>query len=222
MKCLKKFPPFFKFISEFEQNKEFEDLLVELKGILLRGEDIPANLKRRVHQNKQVQYELEDRLGERLLSIESEVISILTPNQLKLIEEYKPCTIPPAIGKIGQSVEGAAEGLVRMFSRIRNMPEERYQNAETFIADLVFDRSVRHMWFKNSQEEEEYRSRIVSTFRTVREMSDKEFLLKKSELAERLLPEEKNVERIRKNRLGKVGRFLLDPALIPILKQRLR
>ena len=211
------------FLLELDQNKSvFEDVLTEVRNVLLGGEEIPQDLKKRVHEMKALQHRLEDEKGEKLVRLESELLSLLTENQLLVIEDYKPCTIPPAQGKIGQSVEAAAEGIVRTFERIRDMPEERYHFAKERFVTFHRDKVERHLGFESTEEREAYRENILKILNKVRKLSDKKFLLQKSELAQELLPENIKTYKLRKNELGKVGRFLLEPALIPLLKSRIQ
>ncbi len=208
--------------KEMEQKKsEIERVLEKVRNTLLRGQEIPDDFKRKVHKIEEIQHQLQDDMGEKLINLESKIKKSLTKNQLVVINTYKPCIIPPAQGKIGQSVETAAKGVVRALSRIRQMPRDRYDLMKDMFVDFQVDNFERHVGFKTSAEKEQYRQEILGIFEKVRKMSDKEFLLQKGELAKQFIPEKSKIIRHRKNELGRVGRFLLDPALIPILKVRL-
>jgi len=210
------------FLQEVDQNKSvFKDVLTDVRDVLMRGQEVPQELKKRVHEMKELKYHLEDQRGQRLVALESEIMDILTENQLLVIEEYKPCTIPPAQGKIGQSVDAAAEGIVRIFQRIRYMNDDRYDAMKDRIVDIHMDKAERHLGFENPEEKEAYRKKIIKVLKKVRKLSDKKFLLQKGELAQQLIPENNHSLKRRKNQLSKVGRFLLDPALIPILQARI-
>jgi len=211
------------FVLEVDQNKSvFEDVLRDIRDVLMKGEEIPQELKKRVHEMKELKYQLEDQRGQRLVMLESEIMDVLTENQLLVVDGYKPCTIPPAQGKIGQSVEAAAEGIVRIFQHIRYMNDDRYNAIQDRIVDIHMDKVERHLGFETEKEKDAYRKKIIKVLKKVRRLSDKKFLLQKGDLAKELLPEDKIAPRRRKNQLGKVGRFLLDPALIPILQTRLK
>lgn len=211
------------FEKEIEQRKDFiEDVLKEVREVLMKGEEIPDDLKKRVHKMKEIQHRLEDQRGEELIRLESELEAVLTQNQILTIEEYRPCTIPPAQGKIGQSAETAAEGLARMLSRIRRMPRDRYEMAKDMLVDLHLDRIERHVGFNSTEEKEQYRQDMLDTFEKARVLSDQEFLVRKGDMAQSLMPENMKTRKLRKNQLTKVGRFLLNPALKPILEKRLR
>jgi hypothetical protein len=211
------------FLLELEQNKSvFEDVLTDVREVLNRGEAIPQELKKRVHEMKELKYKLEDQRGEKLVRLESDIGDILTENQLLVLDEYKPCTIPPEKGRIGQSAEAAAEGIVRIFERIRHMNHERYDAMKDRIVDIHMEKAERHLGFENQGEKDAYRKKISDVMQKVRNLSDKKFMLQKGDLARQLLPEDSAAPRRRKNQLGKTGRFLLDPALAPILQTRLK
>ena len=205
-----------------KKEKDFEDVLKDVRDVLLTGDEIPDDLKRRVREMKEVQHRLHDERGEKLINLESEVEGLLTKNQLVTIDSYKPCTIPPAQGKIGQSVETAAEGIARQLSRIRRLPNSRYELMKDMFVDFNMDKMEKHLGFRNPEEKEQYRQQTMDTFEKARHLSDKAFLLQKGELAQDLMPEEVKIRRRRKNQFGRVGFFLLDPALIPILETRLK
>lgn len=211
------------FEKEVERNEGFtEDILNDVRKALMAAEEIPEDLKKRVHKMKEIRHRLEDERGEQLIRLESEVEALLTQNQLLTIEEYKPCTIPPAQGKIGQSVETAAEGLVRMLTRIRRMPRDRYEMTKDMFVDFHLDKIERHLGFKNADEKERYRQDMMDAFENARALSDQEFLVRKGDMAQSLLPEDMKIRKRRKNQLTKIGFFLLDPALKSILEKRLK
>ncbi len=207
--------------SERWQN-DYEDVLEDIRKVLLRGEELPEDLKTQHYELKEIQFQIEDEFGEQLIEIESEVTDLLTQNQLTIIDQYVPCTIPPAEGKIGQSVESAAEGIVRLLERIRIMPNTRYEVMKEMLADSQIERVERHVGFQNNDEKEAYKQAVLDTYEDARNLSDQEFIIHKSELARNILVENDLIKKYRKNELGRVGHFLLDSALIPILENRLK
>jgi hypothetical protein len=211
------------FLREIEnRDNHFEDVLQDVRDVLLQGDEIPEELKRRVHQMKEMQHRLEDERGEKLLHIQASINDLLTPNQLLVIEEYKPCTIPPEQGKIGQSAEVAVENITRKLSKIREMPSSQYDMLKDMFVDMHFDRIERHEGIMDEQIRELERQRILGIFEKTRSLSDQEFMVQKADLASQFLPTDSRKHQLRKNQLDKVGRFMLDPSLIPILKERLK
>lgn len=201
---------------------DFQDVLEEIKDVLLRGEELSENLKEQYHEMKKAQFEIEDEFGEKLAELESEVTDLLTLNQLTVIDQYKPCTIPPAQGKIGQSVESAAEGIVHLLERIRIMPDTRYELMKSRLADSQIELVERHIGFLDQEEKETYKQVVLNIFNEMKALSDQEFIVQKGEMAKSLLPEDNQIQKYRKNELGRVGHFLLDSALLPILENRFK
>ena len=203
------------------RDREVENVLKDVRKVLFKGEEISDELKKRVHRMKEIQQELEDLTGKTLQRLESKVESILTPNQCIVIEEYRPCTIPPAQGKIGQSVETAAEGIAHQLTKIRDMSSNRFDTVKDMFIDFHIDKIKRHLGM-DPQEETVIRRQLLSTFEEVRSMDDQEFLVRKGEIARSLMPEDTIPKDKRKNKLGKTGRFLLDPAMKDILQEKIK
>ena len=201
---------------------DYKDILEDIRKVLLRGEELDEDLKTEHHEMKAIQFQIEDTFGEQLIKLESEVTNLLTQNQLMVIDQYVPCTIPPAQGKIGQSVETAAEGVARLLERIRIMPDTRYEFMKDMFVDSQIERVERHVGFQNDDEKEAYIQAVLEIFEETRNLSDQDFIVQKGELARSLLPEDSQIRKLRKNELGRVGHFLLDSALIPILENRLK
>lgn len=169
---------------------------------------------------KQIQQDLEDIRDEKLIALQEEIKGILSPNQLILIEEFQPCTIPPKTGRIGQSVETGSERLIRHLERIRYMPPSRYDMVKDMLADMHLDKIEKYIQKFSNTEREEYRQKILKTYEKARQLSDKEFLMQKKSLAQNILPEHVTNIIQRKYQLDKVGRFFLDATALNILKEK--
>ncbi len=202
-------------------SSEFETTLETVRNVLLDGDEVPDVLKKRVHQVQQKRHRLEDNQGSALNRLENEVEDLLTPNQLHVIADYKPCIVPPAQGKIGQSVETAAEGIVRAMTRFRRMSPNQYRMAKEMFVDIHLKKVSRVVGFENDTASDDYQKMVSETLDFSRSLSDKEFLIQKAGLAQSLIPEKMKSHKRKSNQLGRTGRFLLDPALIPLLESTL-
>lgn len=208
--------------NKAEQRKdELGEVFEELKTVLQENQEVPDDLKKRVHRAEETLHRLKDDLAENLKRLESDVEAILTKNQRVVIDTYQPCMIPPSQGKIGQSVETAAEGIVRMLTRVRNMPRDRYDLVKDMLVDFQIDKTERHLGVLTEDEKQQIRQETLTIFEQVRRMSDQDFIVQKGELARRFIREPDDARRPRKHELGRAGRFLLDPRLEPILRMRL-
>lgn len=202
-------------------SSELESTLDAVRVVLLEGTEIPDNLKKQVHQVQQKRHRLDDRQSEILCRLESEVEALLSPNQMEVIADYNPCIVPPAQGKIGQSVEAAAEGIVRAMTRFRRLLPNQYEMAKEMFIDFHMKKYNRVIGFQNEQESDVYRLMVNDILDKSYDLSDKEFMLEKASLAQSLIPEKIKTRKPKKNQLGRTGRFLLDPALIPLLESTL-
>ncbi len=110
-------------------------------------------------------------------------------------------------------------------TRVRQMDESLYQGRKPRLIERYIERVERHVGVFSDEERAEEKSRVADIFKRARELSDLDFEVQKSELARELKePHEKAMQsrhRRRKGDLDKLGRFLLDPKLIPILEKRL-
>jgi len=210
-----------KFYEQLYKNKsEFEEILKDLKHTLVQDKPISDKLKKQIYSMKQKQHDLEDRKGERLVIVQEDIKKILSKNQLILIEEFRPCTIPPKTGRIGQSVETGSERLVQLLGKIRNMPSRRYHMVKDMFADMHVDKIEKYIQKFSGPERKEYRQKILETYDKARQLSDKEFLIQKSILVQDIMPEHETSITHKKYQLDKVGRFLLDETSLHILKEK--
>ncbi|MFO7888840.1 MAG: hypothetical protein R6V04_00715 [bacterium] len=209
------------YYSQLNRNKtEFKNTLNNLKQVLLQDGEISERLKKQIHRMKKRQHELKDSKGEQLIRLQEEIKEILTPNQLTLIDEFKPCTIPPKTGRIGQSVESGSERLVQLLERIRNMSPSKYDMVKDMLADMLLEKIEKYIQKFSENEREEYRQKILKTYETARKLSDKEFLMQKSTLAQDIIPEHDSQFVLKKHQLDKIGRFFLDETALNILKEK--
>ena len=84
-------------------------------------------LKTRIHNLVSEQHQLQDQQGKQMRMLEASLESLLTENQKIVIETFKPCLIPPAHGKIGQSVDSSAEGIIHTLKRIRRLSQTQFE-----------------------------------------------------------------------------------------------
>lgn len=182
-----------------------------------------AELNRRMKEKK-------EETVRRLREIEEKAKSVLTPGQIEIVEDFKPCLIPPKDLKnpvrAGQAFDSSPSE--RLIERVRSMPDKKYIVAKQKITDEYIKRMEMHMGLLSESEKEAKEALFIETIDRARRMSDEDFALNKRDLASRINPrmerdELKNrvsIERSRKD-LGPVGRFLLDEKVITILEKRL-
>jgi len=208
--------------------RKMEEILTKIRETVARDEEIGQGLAREFHQVKKQGEDLREQFHGSIKPYEDEIKGILNENQLALINEFKPCVIPPRdtwdSARVGQASGDTRMG-ERFLTRVRQMDESTYQRRKSLIIERHIERVERHVGVLSDEERAEEERRVADTFEKARELSDVDFEAQKGDLARELKgPHEKALEgrhRRRKGDLDKVGRFLLDPKLIPILEKRL-
>lgn len=181
------------------------------------------------HRAKELREELERELSR----IEDKLTLTLTDGQKQTIKEFKPCLLPPR--KLGQPERAGqahdAAPAVNMLERIRQMPERRYQFRRDTMITRVVDRQadVARLVMSDRERSQEHQ-RLGTLLDKVRSMPDVEFSLQKGALAEEIIrpileaeaKHQQAIEQLRRpNQPGKIGRFLLNPTIIPIIEHKL-
>ena len=214
--------------------REMEQAFLELRSYVLKGKAIPEDVKVRAQElNEQGKVALED-VQRKLKELESEVELILTDSQKKVVEDFKPCLVPPkSLGnpsRAGQARD-PARGEAAL-ERIRQIPPRRLEFAMARILAKHFEALDKHMPGTLTPEERQAEEqRIVALIRKARAMTDEEFALNKADLGNELTrtldrrdAEVKEFQaRFRETEsLGKIGRFLATPEIVPLLEERIK
>jgi len=202
--------------QELQQSVE---ILQELRDTLMRGENIPDELKQRFREqearNKEKVREYEDRMNE----LAEEVKGILEEHQLYALEGFVPCVIPPETGtRIGQA-QSSVPG-ERLLARMRKMPGHKFEENKERIAQGLLDRLKAHLPPDYQLDEEAEKERLLTLLEEAYRMPDTDFNLKKEEILQELL-EPYEVPRRPESVTQKIKRYLLDPSIIPLLEEKL-
>jgi len=204
-----------------------------LKEEVVVGNGISDKVGKRAGALNHRAKELREEVGRELSRIEEKLTLNLTDGQKQTIKEFKPCLLPPR--KLGQPERAGqahdAAPAVGMLERVRQMPERRYQFRRDAIVARVFDRQseIKGLVMSDRERAQEHQ-RLATLLDKVRNMPDVAFSLQKGALAEEVIRPILDVEAKRQqaiaqlrrpNDLGKTGRFLLNPTIIPILERKL-
>jgi hypothetical protein len=199
--------------------EELEAVLVEIRDTLLTGQQIPDGLKDAFSAARAENKRLVEAYRKDALRLTGEIEEILESHQLYTLEHYVPCVIPPE-GKprIGQAREGKGAALLEAF---RGLPADRFERTRDTIARRVLQGLVRR--FRRRVvilDKEKELDRILDLLERVGSLPDVEFELEKEDLIQELLaPYEASRRRVDVRPV--IGRHLLDPAIIPLLEQKL-
>lgn len=200
-----------------------EESFTELKGELLQRQNPSPPVGKKVGRISHQQKEIQKEFMSHLIKLEEEVKGILNENQLVLIEEFSPCLLPPKNTanpvRIGQS--GDTSHLETLLSRLRQMDEKRYGKRKEHIVSRMLDRYEEKESILTEAEKEKLKAKYLKVLEEARSLSDVDFEIKKGELAAKLQPSSHSKKARRKYQLSKVGRFLLDERLIPILEEKI-
>ena len=216
-----------------EAEAAFKALRAEIqKGAPARGE-IPQHASRINNRLKELQDRSNQELSARFKALEEDLGRVLTPEQLQVVNDFKPCLIPPKDlnnpVRAGQASD--SPGVVRLLQRLRAIPEKRWTARRDRVVARFVEKFNQHHYKMTPEEKKAETDRILALIDRARRMSDVDFEMEKENLAEELRPRnvlddlraeiEARQPYQRRPRMSKTGRFLLSPIIIPILEERL-
>ena len=210
------------------QARQVEEVLKGIRECVARDEEINGELVREFHSAKKGMENVKEEFHKKMISYQDEIKGILNENQIALIEEFRPCIIPPRdtwdSARVGQASDYTRMG-ERLLTRIREMDERVYQRRKSPLIERHIERVERHRGAFSDEERAEEEWRVADILARARELSDVDFEAQKGNLAREFRgPHEKAIQsrhHRRRGDLDKVAIFLLDPQLIPILEKRL-
>jgi hypothetical protein len=199
--------------------EEMDATLEEIREALMAGQEIPQELSERFFAAKADYERLIEAYQEETARLAEEVEDVLEEHQLYALEQYVPCVIPPPGDlRIGQA-QGAQGGAA--LERLRAVPADGFERHKEEIARRVLERMEERL---HGQvlilDEEAELERILDLVEKAYALSDVDFELQKEALIEELLaPYE--VARPAAEPTTVIARHLLDPAIIPLLEEKL-
>ncbi len=201
-------------------NEEMAGPMEALLEAARQDQDAPDEVTREVHHLKEAKKELMEKHRIAMETLGRAVHGVLTENQLALLEEYKPCLVPPKHGqgaRIGQA--GGADPIVRLLERIREMPEEEYQEKLGRIMQRHEKKTLEH--FGPDADIDAEREKFLAALEEVRIMTDVDFQIEVEEIAASLKPVMPGPFARHKGKKRAFARIFFSPELIPILEERL-
>lgn len=180
---------------------------------------IPKEITLNVHKMDQELDQARGSLQARLTALVTKIKDSLEPHQLYVLEGYQSCIIPQVKeGRIGQAEDSA--GFARVLERVHFLPEDRYSSKKLEIAQNAIDRAKSRLPAGYILDEERLKAKLLKAMDEVRAMPDIDFTVKKDEIAKNIKTT-LHPERPPLNIGIKIGNFLLQPDIIPLLEQRL-
>jgi len=206
-----------------ELSSQQKKILSDLKEILKKETGvIPQELKKELHKNEYEMKKLRKEYIQKLDEITKEVKLKLSDSQIYIIENFKPCLIPPKSSKlIGQAF--SSQKLTRKLESLRRLPYQEY----VFKRDRFIEKILNHILLKIPKIEEEKLDEVKEDLTRIldemRKLSDVDFSIQEEQILEKIKellsskfhPKKKSVD-------DKILHFLLNPQIIPILKEILK
>jgi len=200
--------------------EEMTGVLEEFRATLMAGENVSPDLAEQWHIVQGRLHTARDAYEAELTRIAGEVEEVLEEHQLYALEQYVPCVVPPE-GELRVGQARGTDGGEAVLERLRALPAERFERHGKEIARRILERIREHMHGAVViLDEEAELERIAGLVEEARALSDVEFELQKESLVEELLaPYE--AARPQREPTAVIARHLLDPAIIPLLEEKL-
>jgi hypothetical protein len=208
------------FYKEISNEKTTHQILNQLKENRMENEEIPNELRKRVHYAEEKMRDYRLIMHESIENLANEVENMLDPNQIYQLEHYIPCLIPPP-GEINIGQSEKPSGIIQQLKRIRQIPDWLYETKKYDIVDKTVEKMKKHLPRGTEFNENAERQRILGLFDEIRAISDIDFALKNEEYANELKGKY-FIKKIPLNLSLRIERFLLDPLIIPILEEKIK
>ncbi len=198
---------------------EAEAVLTEIRDTLMAGQKVSDELRGAFFAARAENERIVEAYKKEVVRLAEETEEILQGHQLYALERYVPCIIPPeGEPRIGQARDGKG---VAVLERLRRVPADPFERHKDKAARLVLRKLERrfHRRILILDKKEELH-RILDVLERARSLPHAEFELEKEDLIHELLaPYEASRPPV--DMTSVIGRYLLDPAIIPLLEQKL-
>lgn len=182
-----------------------------------------------------LKHELKEIAGEciaEVANLADQAEKILSDTQRMVMENFKPCIIPPRNFKDPVRVGQAASSAVKekILKKVRQMPEKQYMTRKEKLIDRFIVRSEKRLGSLSNDEKSTLRKRAIEMTDRVRAMEDADFQADLGKLAEELKPPQaeemdllddlRKKVRSRKPHPGAMTKWFLVPTALPILESK--
>ncbi|MEW6025980.1 MAG: hypothetical protein AB1599_01610 [Planctomycetota bacterium] len=211
--------------------RSFEDLKKNLEN----GPKLPQEVEKQAGGYNERAKELGEEFKKKLAPYQEKVESVLTEAQKLVIDDFKPCLLPPKSQKnpvrVGQAKSN--EQAIEHLRKLREVPQDVYEQKRENILNRYFSKFEDKKGKMNEDEKAREKKRLFDLADRVRSMSAEDFELNKDDLAEEFIIKDraeeletqlKDILEYRhkdKGGLNKIGRFFLKPEMLGILETRL-
>jgi hypothetical protein len=160
----------------------------------------------------------------KLIDLENNIEAFLTENQKCIIDEFKPCLIPPKNlrdpARVGQA-KGDASSVVSELEKIKDVPPKRYEKVKSKFIERYLEEYEKKISVLSADEKQKLINQVAGIIDEVRSMPKVDFEMKKEEIGKELILDKMKKEKRKKYEVGKTGKILLEESLIPIIEKRI-
>jgi len=208
---------------------ELKASFTELRDSLYDRNSSPSlEVEERAQRLNHNMKEKKEKMIKKLKEIEEKVKLVLTQGQIEILQEFKPCLIPPNDLKNPTRAGHAFDStpFERLLENVRRIPDEKYALAKQMITNRYIKKIEKYFGEISDADKEAYTANFFDVIQQARNMTPEEFAINKKELSLMINPEKEDIEKIKalamsRKGLSRIGHFLLDEKIITILQKRL-
>jgi hypothetical protein len=185
--------------------------------------------------------EYQNEMGKFYNKILKKANKTLTPEQIEVVNSFKPCIVPPKDFRdpvrAGQALSDSR--IKKMLENVRKIEDpQRLETVCERIANKIINITHERFYKMSADEKTNKRNEIIQTLKQANALSDTDYELKEDEIIQSLTPDTAKLYKMRKKAqkdilerdpksldvdlTSPVRKFLLDPpVVIPILEKRL-
>jgi len=219
-----------------QKNEELK-LLKSVRDSLKKTGKVSSSMKTKLEQlavkriRKENAWKMNPNKVKRVEQSSERVLGKLSLAQQNVISNYKACLIPPKDLKnpvrVGQAANTSR--FERFLLIMRRLPDFAFANHASEIINKSVSEAEKQSGAMDPEERSAYINKVYDQIENARGMSDVEFELNKSAMAQAIQPPDRIKEMgdnlgdmgVKKFQLsGRISQFLLTPRIIPILETR--
>ena len=211
--------------------KDGTEALSRINDALKNNEKPPADALSQARKSKEDLSAILKEPMNRIRELEKKARAVLTVNQQAILKNFKPCLVPPKNSQNPSPAGAANDGghFERVLTRMYTLNDEIFNEVSARLMNRHINKIEQRFGPMSESEIQVEQERIMGILTRTRAMEKTDFELNKTELAleieEPIHAQEVNrndaIGKIRtKWHLRKTGRWLLNPAIIPILEKK--
>lgn len=223
-----------KIIARHERDvqKESNTILSIRPGALLKQEQKiinPSRVQRLSNARKEIN-KLRTERQQEIDTLADKVFDILTDSQRTILEKFVPCFIPSRDFKnperVGQATDNTSF-VENLLEKLRNVDQENKELLDDAV-DEALDRLVPYVMHKRyipysddvaEKVRAELSKSLIGVLRRIGKLSDADFVLEKTKLAQEVLPLKEKPEGMHALR-WKISMYLLNTGIADVIKTR--